>query len=143
MTREMQALVKRAKEQAAVLVRYANPRSKSKPTLDQVKNILSRHIPYCDGVVPAIVSCEVSEFHRNSIIRSAYFIVAVENGKKCEDENSEPFTSLVCSNGANDYVRSGRGRRIHIYVFSPEQRAAFTDFIASERLSRRFKEGIL
>lgn len=62
---------------------------------------------------------------------------------KCEDENSEPFTSLVCSNGANDYVRSERGRRIHIYVFSPEQRAAFTDFIASERLSRRFKEGIL
>ena len=65
MTREMQALVKRAKEQAAVLVRYANPRSKSKPTLEQVKNILARHIPYCNGVVPAIVSCEVSEFHHN------------------------------------------------------------------------------
>lgn len=92
MTREMQALVKRAKEQAAVLVRYANPRSKSKPMLDQVKNILSRHIPYCNGVVPAIVSFEVSEFHRNSIIRSAYFIVAVENGKKYEISAYEHLT---------------------------------------------------
>ena len=92
MTREMQALVKRAKEQAAVLVRYANPRSKSKPTLEQVKNILARHIPYCNGVVPAIVSCEVSEFHRNSIIRSAYFIVAVENGKKYEISAYENLT---------------------------------------------------
>ena len=77
MTREMQALVKRAKEQAAVLV---------------VKNILARHIPYCNGVVPAIVSCEVSEFHRNSIIRSACFIVAVENGKKYEISAYEHLT---------------------------------------------------
>ena len=92
MTREMQKSIKRAKEQAAILVRYANPRSKSKPTFEQVKEILSRHIPYCGGVVPAIVSVEISEFHRNSIIKSAYFIVTVENGKKYKISAYENLT---------------------------------------------------
>lgn len=92
MTREMQKNIKRVKEQAAILVRYANPRSKNKPTFERVKEILSRHIPYCGGVVPAIVSVEVSEFHRNSIIKSAYFIVTVENGKKYKISAYENLT---------------------------------------------------
>ena len=92
MTREMQRMIKRAKENAAILVRYANPRSKSKPAFEQVKEILSRHIPYCDGVIPAIVSVEIAEFHRNSIIKSAYFVVTVENGKKYKISAYENLT---------------------------------------------------
>lgn len=92
MTREMQKRIKQTKENAAILVRYANPRSKSKPAFKQVKEILSRHIPYCGGVVPAIVSVEISEFHRNSVIKSAYFIVTVENGKKYKISAYEDLT---------------------------------------------------
>jgi hypothetical protein len=92
MTREMQKRIKQTKENAAILIRYANPRSKSKPAFEQVKEILSRHIPYCGGVVPAIVSVEISEFHRNSIIKSAYFIVTVENGKKYKISAYENLT---------------------------------------------------
>lgn len=84
MTREMMNNIKRAKEQAKLLVRYANPKSKSKPTEQQVLEILHRHIPYCVAVRHAIEKFTVSRFSRNEIIRSAYFIVELDNGEKYE-----------------------------------------------------------
>ena len=92
MTREMQRRIKEEKEASSILVRYANPMSKKRPTFDQVKEILSRHIPYCGGMVPAIVSFEISQFNRNAIIKSARFIVTVENGKKYKITAYEELT---------------------------------------------------
>lgn len=84
MTRKMMKLVKQAKENAALLVRYANPKSKSKPTEEEVLEILYRHIPYCGTVRPIIKSFTVSRFNRNKIIKCAYFVVELDNSKAYE-----------------------------------------------------------
>lgn len=61
MTREMRTLVKRAKENTAILIRYANPKSpkSKKPTNEKVLEILYNHIPYC-GNRPVITNFTVS-----------------------------------------------------------------------------------
>lgn len=83
MTKDMMKRIKKNKENAALLVRYANPKSKSKPTEEEVLEILYRHIPYC-GTRPAIKSFTVSRFNRNKIIKCAYFVVELDNGKTYE-----------------------------------------------------------
>lgn len=50
-------------------------------TDEQVLEVLYRHIPYAGTVRPTIKSFTVSEFNRNAIIRSARFIVDLDNGK--------------------------------------------------------------
>lgn len=82
MTREMQKAIKERKAEAALLVRYANPKSKSKPTVEQVLEVLKRHIPYCGTIRPAIEKFTVTEFNRNPIQRSAHFLVELDNGKQ-------------------------------------------------------------
>lgn len=82
MTREMQKSIKERKAEAALLVRYANPKSKSKPTAGQVLEVLKRHIPYRGTVRPVITKFTVSEFNRNPIQRSAHFLVELDNGKQ-------------------------------------------------------------
>lgn len=82
MTREMQKAIKERKAEAALLVRYANPKSKSKPTAEQVLEVLKRHIPYCGTIRPIIEKFTVSEFNRNPIQRSAHFLVELDNGKQ-------------------------------------------------------------
>lgn len=82
MTREMQKAVKESKAEAALLVRYANPKSRSKPTTEQVLEVLKRHIPYCGTIRPAIEKFTVTEFNRNPIQRSAHFLVELDNGKQ-------------------------------------------------------------
>lgn len=80
----MMKRIKQNKENAALLVRYANPKSKSKPTDEQVLEILYRHIPYCGTIRPIIKYFTVSRFNRNKIIKSAYFVVELDNGKSYE-----------------------------------------------------------
>ncbi|CDC05058.1 unknown [[Clostridium] leptum CAG:27] len=82
MTREMQKAIKERKAEAALLVQYANPKSKSKPTIEQVLEVLKRHIPYCGPIRPVIEKFTVSEFNRNPIQRSAHFLVELDNGKQ-------------------------------------------------------------
>ena len=82
MTREMQKAIKERKAESALLVRYANPKSKSKPTTEQVIEVLKRHIPYCGANRPAIEKFAVTEFNRNPIQRSAHFLVELDNGKQ-------------------------------------------------------------
>lgn len=84
MTRAMQMLIRENKEKAALLVRYANPKSKSKPTVEQVFEIFKRQIPYRGTALPVIEKFTVSKFNRNPIQRSAHFIVELDNGKKWE-----------------------------------------------------------
>lgn len=84
MTRDMIKRIKKNKENAALLVRYANPKSKSKPTEEEVLEILYRHIPYCGTIRPVIKSFTVSRFNRNKIIKCAYFVVELDNGKTYE-----------------------------------------------------------
>lgn len=92
MTRETMKRIRQAKENAALLVRYANPKSKSKPTEEQVLEILYRHIPYRGTVRPIIKSFTVTRFERNRIIRCAYFVVELDNGKHYEISAYEHLT---------------------------------------------------
>jgi hypothetical protein len=80
MNREMQRRIRERKQEAAELIRYANVKSKTHPTIERVTEIISQHIPY-SGEKPSITSIEVIECHKNDIIRSAYFKVVVSNGK--------------------------------------------------------------
>lgn len=82
MTRETMKRIRESKARAALLVRYANPKSKSKPTEKEVLEILSRNIPYCGTVRPVIEKFTVTEFHRNPIIKTARYIVELDNGKR-------------------------------------------------------------
>lgn len=82
MTREMQKAIKRNKSEAALLVRYADPKSKSKPANEEVIEVLSRHIPKSGADKVEIKKYMVSKFNRNSIQRSAHFIVELTNGKQ-------------------------------------------------------------
>lgn len=81
MTREMMKRIRRAKEESSLLVRYANPKSKCKPTEEQVLSILYHHIPCCGAIRPIIKKFTVYNFSRNSLLKSAYFIVELDNGK--------------------------------------------------------------
>jgi hypothetical protein len=83
MNREMQKMIKASKQRAAELVRYANPRSKSKPSVECVTEILLGSIPYCQER-PIISSFAVTRYNRNCLIRSARFQVEITNGKAWE-----------------------------------------------------------
>ncbi len=96
MKEEMMKRIKRAKENAAILVRYANPKSKSKPTEEQVLSILYRQIPY-RGERPTIINFTVARFSRNPIIRCAYFVVELDNGKKYKISAYEHLVNPVVS----------------------------------------------
>ena len=82
MTREMLKMVKESKQRAAELVRYANPKSKSKPSIEHITEILTASIPYkySEGK-PVITSFNVTRWNVNHIIRSARFQVETSNGK--------------------------------------------------------------
>lgn len=80
MTREMLKMVKESKQRAAELVRFANPKSKNRPSVERVTEILSNNIPYC-GEKPVITNISVTEYHKNNIIKSAHFMVETANGK--------------------------------------------------------------
>ncbi len=83
MTRETQKEIKRRKQEAAKLVRYANPRSKSRPSVELVSEILLSHIPY-RFQKPVVSSFVVTEYHRNRLIKCAYFNVETADGKVFE-----------------------------------------------------------
>ena len=74
MTRTMQKRIRESKAKAALLVRYANPKSKSKPTDEQVLEVLKCNIPYRGTNRPTIKEFTVTEFNRNPIQRSAHFL---------------------------------------------------------------------
>jgi len=82
MTREMQQTIKRRKQEAADLVRFANPRSKSKPTAEQIKDILLPHIPYSysEGK-PVITEFSIKSFSTNHMVGYADYLVKLETGK--------------------------------------------------------------
>jgi hypothetical protein len=80
MTREMLRMVKENKERAAELVRYANPRSKSKPSVERITELLQVHIPYKTDR-PVVTSFSVIRWNRNPIIRSAQYKVETADGK--------------------------------------------------------------
>lgn len=81
MTRTMQKRIRESKAKAALLVRYANPKSKSKPTDEQVLEVLKCNIPYRGTNRPTIKKFTVTEFNRNPIQRSAHFFVELDNGE--------------------------------------------------------------
>jgi hypothetical protein len=84
MNREMQRTIRERKQEATDLIKYALPQNgrnmASCPTKERVTEILSKNIPYC-GEKPVITNINVIEFHKNDIIRSAYFKVETSNGK--------------------------------------------------------------
>jgi hypothetical protein len=84
MNRRIIALVKRNKEKAKTLVRYANPRTRKRPSVDEVKAILQERIPYDFGgekpTVPPILDIRVKSYSANSIQKSAHIIVTTSHG---------------------------------------------------------------
>ena len=82
MTREKQAFIRQHKANAATLIRYANPKSRKKPTLEEVRAILNRQIPFVPLTEkPTITSITVTGYSKNSIIKSARFEIQLDNGK--------------------------------------------------------------
>lgn len=80
MTREIMKRIKESKERAAELVQYANPKSRKRPTMKRITEIMERNIPYC-GQKPIITNISVTEYHKNNIIETAYFRVDTADGK--------------------------------------------------------------
>lgn len=93
MTREMLKMVKENKQRAAELVRYANPKSKKKPSIESVTEILLASIPYnySEGK-PVIVKFSVIRWNVNRLIRSAKFQIETLNGKTWEIDAYENLT---------------------------------------------------
>ena len=83
MTREMQKIIRERKHEAAELVRYANPRSKKRPSLKWVTKVLSSHIPYC-VVKPVITNVSVMDYNKNRIIKYACFRIETDIGRVFE-----------------------------------------------------------
>jgi hypothetical protein len=87
MKKEMMQLIKQSKQEAATLVRFANPHTqhhtKYLPTAARITEILLRHIPY-GTEKPVITGFRVSEFHSNALIKTARFIVTLANGDTYE-----------------------------------------------------------
>ncbi len=83
MKKEMLELVKDSKQRAAELVRFANPKSKTRPSIERVIEILLRSIPYCEEK-PVITNFSVTEYHKNSLIKVARFKVETVEGKVFE-----------------------------------------------------------
>lgn len=81
MTREMQKMIMESKQQAAELIRFANPKSKNTSSIGRVTEILSNNIPYCNGEKPVITNISVSRYSKNRIIKSAQFRVKTADGK--------------------------------------------------------------
>lgn len=80
MTREMMKQIKERKERAAELTRYANPKSKNRPTAERITEILAMHIPY-RGEKPTIAAINVTEYHKNSLIETVRIRVDTADGK--------------------------------------------------------------
>lgn len=123
MRRETMELIREIKAEAALLVRYANPKSKSKPTDEQILEILKRHIPYRGTVRPVIETFTVSEFNRNSIQRSAHFIVELDNGKKWDISVYERLTGRTTEEKEADKTAtfpSGLFRIFHDEIKAPK-----------------------
>ena len=83
MTKDMQKIIQERKSEAAELVKYANPKSKTRKTVEEITEILSRYIPRC-GDSPFITQLHILDYHKNNIIKTARFIVEVSNGKNYE-----------------------------------------------------------
>lgn len=125
MTREMQKAIKDSKAEAALLVRYANPKSKSKPTAEQVIEILKRHVPYCGANRPVIKKFTVSKYNRNSIQRSAHFIVELDNEKKWDISAFESLKGRTPEEKEADKTAtfpSGLFNIFHDEIKEPEQK---------------------
>lgn len=80
MTREMKKRIAENKRMAAELIRFANSRSKSRPSRERVTEILDMHIPYCLEK-PAITVFKVVRYHKNPIQKSASFLVELSDGR--------------------------------------------------------------
>ena len=78
---------------AAELVRYANPKSKSKPPVERITELLKEYIPYrYDEGKPEITNFSVTRWNVNRIIRSAQFRVETSNGKVFEIDAYQHLT---------------------------------------------------
>jgi len=80
MDREMQIMIKNSKQTAAELVSYANPKSRKRPSIERVKEILSGRVPY-RGEKPVITNVSITEYGKNILLKWAYFKVETADGK--------------------------------------------------------------
>jgi hypothetical protein len=82
MTRDMIKMISKNKKEAAKLVRYANPKSRIYLSIDEIKEIMTRNIPYSGNESrPVITDVKITNYIKNDLIKAAYFRVTLENGK--------------------------------------------------------------
>lgn len=83
MKRDMQEAIKKSKQEASELIKYANPKSRNRPSLERVTDIVSRRIPYRLDK-PIITSISITSYSRNNLIKTARFKVETAAGKVFE-----------------------------------------------------------
>lgn len=74
-TKETMKLVKERKQQSADLIRYANPKSRTRPCLERVVQIVGDKIPYKGITRPVVTNTIVTYYSCNSLIKTARFRV--------------------------------------------------------------------
>jgi CYTH domain-containing protein len=101
MTREMMKRIKESKQRAAELVRYANPKSKSKPSIEHVTEILAGSIPYRTER-PVITNINITRYSVNRLIRTARFLVETVQGETWEIDAYENLTGRTLEEKEQD-----------------------------------------
>jgi len=82
MNRKTQQLIRECKAEAAEIIRYANPKSRIKPAIEHITEILTMHVPYSGRIKPIIENIEVVRYTRNDLIKTAIINVSLDNGKR-------------------------------------------------------------
>ena len=79
MNKVIQESIKRERLFAESLVRYANHKSRVKPSEEWVREVLSSHLPF--SWKTTIAEFKVTEYGRNEIIKTARFSAITQCGK--------------------------------------------------------------
>ena len=69
-TQETMKMVKERKQQAAELIRFANPKSRIRPSVERVIQVVSGKIPYKTSI-PCVTSVTATYYSKNSLIETA------------------------------------------------------------------------
>ena len=73
--KEILQIIKERKQQTSDLVRYANPKSRTRPCIERVIQIVSDKIPYSGITRPVVTGATTTYYSRNSLIKTARFRV--------------------------------------------------------------------
>lgn len=114
MNREMQVRIKENKQRAAELISFANPKSKNRPTIERVTEIISRHIPYRIEK-PVIINISIISY-KNNIIKSAYFRIETADKKSFRISAYQQLTGKTPEQREEDKTADFPSRLFNIFT---------------------------